>query len=136
MPHLPKYTEEFLGFNCVFYGHHTIQRCRIADITKSLHPECAGPHNEPLRGVEGCKTRSAPTGMEHSLILRACGTDSAGDAEGAVGDKLACAEPERKRALVPLAVAGELSKAHKGDNVVKRVLVNSVMRSGNWPPCT
>ena len=103
----------------------------IADIADDLHPEGAGPHNEPLGGVEGGEARSAPAGMEDRLVLGAGGADAAGDAHGTVGDEAVAAVPEGEGAFGPLAVAGEFAEAEEGEDVVEGVLVDGVMGGGD-----
>ena len=71
---------------------------------------------------------SAPTGMEDSLVLSACGTETLIDKQSSVRNTLAGIAPEGYRSFFPLNKSGKLVKLKERDNVAESVLVKRLMR--------
>ena len=109
-------------------GESLIKEGPILVPTEILKSEGTGPSGKPLRRAEGLDSVASPTGMEHSLILRACGADPAVDIHSTVRDALTSVAPECDGALSPLLVARDLVKLEEGQYVTKSVLVHSLMR--------
>ncbi len=119
------------GYLALNFGKTFVEERPIAVPTEAFKTESARPSGQPLGGAEGRNAVASPAGVEHCLVLRAGGTDTAVYVLGAVGDALAGVAPECNGTLAPLLESGYLVKLEEGEHVAERVLVHCLMRCGN-----